>query len=198
MKMKVKDGGSVVDFGGCIEGVYEYWGIQRVGKSTVMVRDMLRLCSFNGFSFDDVYANFGVFLPGVHCGSSDWLMREMCRIFDERLRHKIFMFDELGQFLGARNYKDKYQTKLANDLWQYPKRDLIFMYSDNVGNSADIVIRLATWETICPQFFEGDSREGDYIVCDIIKNYMGEVVKGVVIPEVWLFQRLFNTRDPVF
>ena len=161
---------------GRVEGVYEYWGIQRVGKSTVMIRDMLRLVTFHGFKFTDVLANFRVFIEGVRCGTSEWLMDAVMKIIADKTRHKIILFDELGQFLGARNYKDKYQTKLANSLWQFPKRSLLFLYSDNVGNSADVVIRDATWETIGPQFYPGVNREDDYIVLDVIKNYMGEVV----------------------
>jgi len=182
---------------GRILGVYEYWGIQRVGKSTVMVRDMLRLVSFHGFDFTDVLANFRVFIDGVRCGSSEWLMEEIMKIIAGKIRGKLVLFDELGQFLGARGWKEKYQTKLANSLWQFPKRNLIFMYSDNVGNSADVIIRDATWETIAPQFYSGENREGDYIVASVIKNYMAEIVRGIVIPGVYAYQRLFDSFEPI-
>ena len=180
-----------------VEGVYEYWGIQRVGKTTVMVRDILMLNEYSGYAWDEFYTNFKVFIPGVHCMNSQALMETILQTMKDKIPHRVFVFDELGQFLGARNYRDLYQTKIANSLWQFPKRDLIFMYSDNVGNSADIVIRLATWEVIAPRFYSGKTRDKDYIIVDVIKNYMCETVRGIVIPEVNYYQRLFDTRQPI-
>ena len=180
-----------------VEGVYEYWQIQREGKTTLMVRDMLRLKEFYGVDWTRFHCNFRVFIDGVNCYSSQGLLERMVRAMDTKERDLVFCFDELGQFLGARNYADRFQTKIANDLWQFPKRDLVFLYSDNVGLSADKTIRLATWESIFPKYVHGQTREEDYIVASVIKNYMNMTVTGIVIPYVYLFQNLFDTREPI-
>lgn len=181
-----------------VEGIYEYWQIQRQGKTTLMVRDMLRIHEYLGFpDWDRFHCNFATRIAGVHSHSSEGLLNYMVFAMKSRLRHLVFVFDELGQFLGARNYMNTFQTEIANDLWQFPKRDFVFLYSDNVGLSADKTIRLATWESIFPQYVHGEGREGDYIVASVIKNYMNVTVTGIVIPYVYLFQNLFDTREPI-
>lgn len=180
-----------------VEGIYEYWQIQREGKTTLMVRDMLRLNQFYGVPWDRFHCNFRVFIDGVHCYNSRRLLERMVLAMKQKERDLAFVFDELGQFLGARNYADKFQTEIANDLWQFPKRNLLFLYSDNVGLSADKTIRLATWESIFPKYVHGETREDDYIVASVIKNYMNMTVTGIVIPYVYLFQNLFDTREPI-
>lgn len=180
-----------------IEGIYEYWQIQREGKTTLMMRDMLRLNTFHGFEWPRFHTNFRVYIPGVNSYHSRDLLQRIAQAIRDKETHLVFVFDELGQFLGARTYMQEFQTEIANDLWQFPKRDLIFMYSDNIGLSADKVIRLATWESIMPHYYHGPTREEDYIVADVIKNYQREIVRGIVIPYVWLYQRLFNTREPI-
>lgn len=180
-----------------VEGIYEYWQIQREGKTTLMVRDMLRLNEFYGVPWDHFHCNFRVFIDGVHCYNSQGLLQRMVTAMQRKERDLCFVFDELGQFLGARNYMNTFQTEIANDLWQFPKRDLVFLYSDNVGLSADKTIRLATWESIFPKYVHGETREEDYIVAGVIKNYMNVTVTGIVIPYVYLFQNLFDTREPI-
>jgi len=178
------------------QGVYEYSGIQRCGKSTMMVKDLIRLLSF--YSPDDVYANFRIFIDGVHCMETMALVAELLRIKAEKLRHKIFLFDEVGQFMIARMWKAQEQTEVVNFAWQMPKRDIILLYASNIGNSADVILRDATWVTIMPQYFKDEEdEEGSYIVSDVIWNYDCVVERGLVTPGVIHYQRLFDSDEPI-
>ena len=58
-----------------VEGIYEYWQIQREGKTTLMVRDMLRLNEFYGMEWDRFHTNFKTFIPAVHNHSSESLLQ---------------------------------------------------------------------------------------------------------------------------
>ena len=179
------------------EGVNEYCGIQRCGKSTLMVKDLVMKLIPAGYAPGDVYANFRIFVDGVHCLSTEALIEAVFRIKEDKERHKVILFDEAGQFLIARGYKDKEQTRFASFAWQMPKRDIVMLYGSNVGNSADVILRDATWLTIMPQYFPGPTREEDYIVSAVIYNYDGRTARGIVTPEVWRYQELFDSYEPI-
>ena len=78
-----------------IQGIIEYCAIQRQGKSTLMVRDMIILLP--NYSPDDVYANFPIYIDGVNCMENLELIEAVFKIFKDKLRRKIILFDEVGQ-----------------------------------------------------------------------------------------------------
>lgn len=180
-----------------IEGVYEYCGIQRCGKSTMMVKDMVTRLIPVGYMPDDIFANYRIFIPGVHCLSTEQLIAEVFNMKELKVRHKVISFDEVGQFMLAREYKSKEQTGFVSFAWQMPKRDIVMQYASNVGNSADLILRDATWVTVLPKYFVGASRELDYIESWVSFNYDCRVVMGIVTPGVAQYQALFDSYEPI-
>jgi hypothetical protein len=184
---------------GCnmLMGIYEYCGIQRCGKTTLMIRDLIEKILTRNFEPTDIYANFRIFIDGVNCLSTEALIEAIFKMKRDKERHKVLLFDEIGQFLAAREHMNKEQTKLVNFAWQMPKRDIILCYASNVGNSADVILRNATWITVVPRYFFGQTREEDYIKASVIFNYDCRVMRGIIIPGVAKYQAKFDSFEPI-
>lgn len=179
-----------------VVGVYEYCGKQRCGKSTLMMCDFV--CKIMPYiRIEDVVSNFKIFIRGIKCLDNEGVIEEILRIKRDRERNKLIMFDEVGQELKARGYTDKVQTEIVNFAWQMPKRGIVLMYCSNPGNSADIILRKATWQTIMPRYVEGGSREEDYMMVDIIHNYDGEITSGIKVTGFQGVQNLFDSWQPI-
>lgn len=177
-------------------GLYEYCGIQRCGKSTMMVKDLV-VKLLGQYDPSDVFANFRIFIDGVNCMETEALVQAVFRMKKDKLRHKIIMFDEAGQFLLARGYKNDEQTKFVSFAWQMPKRDIIMLYASNIGNSADVILRDATWLTVMPQYHAGQTREDDYIQSAIIYNYDCRIARGIITRGISKIQELFDSFEPI-
>lgn len=180
-----------------LKGVFEYSGIQRCGKSTLMMADWLTKVVPAGFRPEDTWANFRINVPGVHCMNNAALIEQILRMKREKIRNQCILFDEVGQELKARSYTDKTQTELVNFAWQMPKRGWVLAYCSNVGNSADIILRLATWQTIMPRYFFGSTRAEDYIVADVIFNYSMRLMRGIKVSGLVGVQGLFDSFEPI-
>lgn len=178
-----------------IQGTHEYCGAPRQGKSTLMVRDLVcKLLPL--YAPDDVFANFPIFIPGVHCMENKDLIEAIFEIKRKKLRHKVILFDEVGQELKARESMNKVQTEYVNFSWQMPKRDIIQLYCSNPGKSADIILRLATCQTIIPHYHKGLTHEEDCIVAGIIYNYELWGQWWTIWNFSWV-QNLFNSLEPI-
>lgn len=143
--------------------VREYWGIQRSGKSTLLVRDLLTLWS--AFPDFEIYTNFILCLPSnnLHILNNDNLIESVLKLKRDKKRHIILAWDELSQVFGGRTYSSKIQIEIASFLWQMPKRDFHLFFTSNPGNSVDLIIRLATWFTIMCKYTHGLTRDLDII-----------------------------------
>ena len=177
-------------------GIYEYCGIQRCGKSTLMVADLVNKL-LGEYQPEDVFSNFRIFIEGINVMSNEALIERILRMKRDKERNKVIMFDEVGQELKARGYADKTQTEVVNFAWQMPKRGILLMYCSNIGNSADIILRDATWQTIMPRYFPGPERSQDYIEATVIFNYDCRMMRGVRIPGVARYQELFDSWEPI-
>lgn len=177
-----------------IIGIYEYCGVQRCGKSTMLVADLLRIQDEHP-SFP-VYCNFECYIPGVKILSNDDMVDNILRIKRDKVRNVIILFDELSQVLSGRGYSNKVQTEVASFLWQMPKRGIILLYTSNIGKSVDLIIRDATWFTIMPNYKPGLTREGDWIEFFIIDNYGLRMSRGELHNIIDL-QGLFDSFAPI-
>lgn len=181
-----------------IEGLYEYCGKQRSGKSTLMVRDCVKkLVAVGPWKMSDVYCNFTVFHPEVHCLENKALLRTIMEFKAKDVRDKIIMLDEAGQELKARGYMDKEQTEVVSFCWQMPKMNIVLLWCSNPGNSGDVILRDATGHTVMPQYHEGRTRAEDYITAHIIDNYGCTIQSGIYIPDIHEYQEMFDTLEPV-
>lgn len=177
-------------------GIYEYCGIQRCGKSTLMLCDLLRL--LDEYRPDQVHSNFDIFIEGVHCyQENDLLLEAILRMKRDSVRDQVILFDECGQELRARAYMDKRQTEVVNFAWQMPKMGIVLLYCSNPGNSADIILRDATWYTIMPKYHKGLTRVDDYIEVSVIFNYERRIMEGLTIHGFQQAQELFKTLQPI-
>lgn len=161
-----------------MDGIYEYCGTQRKGKSTLMVADLMNkiLNPAFGYSYvpDEIFANFNIFISGVHCLNNEKMLEILTRAKRENWQHKVYMIDECSQppLFYARNSMDKLQTELVTSLWQMPKKGCICQYTSNVGNSVDVQMRDATHITIMPYRYNSNPvRELESIDYRVIHGY---------------------------
>ena len=179
-----------------IKGIYEYCGIQRCGKSTLMVRDLVEKL-LREFKADNVFANFRLLIPGVTALNNSGMLDAIMETKRKKARDRVFLFDEVGQELKARSYGNSAQTEVVSFAWQMPKRNIVLAYCSNVGNSADIILRDATWQTIMPRYHHAGRWEDDWITARVIFNYDCRVMRGVVVRDVHQYQRLFDSYEPI-
>ena len=180
-----------------IEGIYEYSGIQRCGKSTMMVKDLVTKILPAGYKPENVWANFRIKILGINCLETMDLVQAVFDIKSKKLRDQVIIFDEVGQFMIARGYKDKDQTSFVNFSWQMPKRNIPMLYGSNVGNSADLILRDATWVTILPKYIHGATREEDYIESWVSFNYDRRFLTGIITRNVKIYQDMFDSYEPI-
>lgn len=159
----------------------EYCAPQRQGKTTLMVRDLVSILPH--YRPEDVFANFVINIPGVHCADNKDLLDAIFDIKRNKERHKVILFDEIGQELRARDSMNKIQTEIVTFAWQFPKRDITMLYCSNPGNSADVILRLATAQTLVTRYHKVNEwdlpdhrrtleiRMADYITAGVILNW---------------------------
>lgn len=177
-------------------GIYEYCGVQRCGKSTMMVKDIVNKL-LPVYKPEDIVCNFKVFIPGIKMMENEELTEYILEIKRKKERHKVICFDEAGQQFMARGYSSKVQTEIVTFCWQMPKRDIVLMYGSNIGNSADIIMRLATWVIVMPKYFINGGVENAYIKSNIIFRLDGRVMRDLITPNVYQYQKLFNSYEPI-
>lgn len=179
-------------------GLYEYTAPQRQGKNTLMQYDVEeKLLRDGGFKPEDVFCNYSMYIDGVNCMDTEHLIKRVFLMKVRKERHKVIIFDETGQFVVARESMKKWQIEFVLFCWQMPKLDIVLMYSDNPGNSADVIMRLATQVTLLPRYFHGLTRADDYIILDVIWNHDCQYEIGRRIDGVARWQGHFNTEEPV-
>jgi len=179
----------------CIGKVQEYCAPQREGKSTMLVRDLVTKL-LPAYRPEDVYSNFKIFIPGINHLENKDLIEAVFEIKRKKYRHKVICFDEVGQELRAREAMKPIQIEFVTFAWQMPKRDISLLYCSNPGNSADIILRLATRQTIMPKYIHGIRRELDAIRAWVIFNYELKIAEFTVwnlVP----FQNLFDSFAPI-
>lgn len=179
----------------CIGKVQEYCSPQREGKSTLLVRDLV-VKLLPVYRPEDVYSNFRIFIPGINHLENKDLVEAVFEMKRKKLRHKVICFDEVGQELRARESMNRTQIEFVTFAWQMPKRDISLLYCSNPGNSADIILRLATRQTVIPKYHHAPDRIDDYITAGVIYNY-----------ELWIawwriwgltpYQALFDSFEPI-
>jgi hypothetical protein len=184
----------------------EYCAPQRQGKSTLMVRDMVKMLPY--YRPEDVFANFVIHIPGVNCLENKDLIDAVFQMKLNKDRHKIILFDEVGQELRARESMNKRQTEFVTFAWQMPKRDITMLYCSNPGNSADIILRLASAQTVVTHYRKVqmphlpdaqrtlDIRKDDYITAGVIFNWDRRGAK-FIIRNVAPFAELFDSWEPI-
>lgn len=184
--------------------VVEYCGIQRKGKSTLMVADIV-LVFMNKrvrplyYLPDEVYCNYPLHIDGVHCGTNEQMISWLQKAREDKWEHKLFSLDEASQppLFYARNTKDKLQTELVTSLWQTPKLKCTFLYSDNIGNSVDVQQRDATWYSVLLLEYN-DHCNPDFISIDyrVVSNY-GLWFDDYTLEHVAIIQELFDSFAPI-
>lgn len=188
-------------------GSYEYLGVQRTGKSTLMTDDYLRRVLPQAPD-RPVVANYWIDLPrhvNYTLVDNDTMVQIILWVKAKGLRDWIFLFDEMGQRLGARSWASKEQTEIANFMWQVPKRGHLWLYSDNPGNSVDVVIRDATQFTLVPRYIgpknpftaPRSELEAAYLKFWIIDNHQCKLQRGVIRRDIYWTQRHFDTNQPI-
>lgn len=183
--------------------IVEYCGIQRTGKSTLMVADLMnKLLNPDwdfGYKPEDVFCNFPLYIDGVHVLNNQRMKDCLLYAKENKWTHKVFMVDECSQppLFYARNTRDVTQTELVTYLWQVPKLGNTFQYSSNVGNSVDVQQRDATWFTVMPMWYEhSENREEEKIVYRAWHNYeIWEIEEEYLYPAET--QHWFSSFAPV-
>ena len=84
---------------GFIGGVYKFSAAARMGKSTLIVYNLVSKAlnpyfyPFFSYEPDEVYSNLWIDVPGIHCGSNEWLLGILEKAIKEGWTHKVFIIE---------------------------------------------------------------------------------------------------------
>ena len=123
----------------------------------------------------------------------------MFRIKREHIYHKLIIGDELNSILLARNSRDITQAEFSTFVWQMPKMDHVFLFTNNQITGVDLIIRDGTWITYLPQghevFFEDGTPDRDqyFIQYSVSYNLEGPMDDGYIFNGVKECQELFDS-----
>lgn len=172
--------------------IVDYSGIQRCGKSTMLVKDLFQLKL--AMPERKTYVNFALEMPDCLCMANEQMLEFLITAMERKIRDINVGVDELSQILTGRGYAKERQTRIASSLWQMPKRGWFFLYTSNVGASVDLIIREATTYTVLPKYIFGENgnREKDKIDYWAVSNYEQGLEKGIEY-NVAYYQRFFDT-----
>ncbi|MDD5189517.1 MAG: hypothetical protein PHE50_00560 [Dehalococcoidales bacterium] len=182
-------------------GIYEYCGIQRSGKTTLMNADIcFKFLNKHDYAFayepKDIYVNWVMDITGVNCVDNEQMKWVLLKAKKENWIHKAFFVDECSQIFYARNSRDLNQTELVTSLWQMPKKGTVCGYSSNVGNSVDVQMRDATWYCVLPKYIKGEVRELDKIKFKVAHAYEVWERDGIFHKPAYV-QTIFDSFAPV-
>lgn len=160
-----------------MDNIYEYCGVQRTGKTTLMVADIMNKVlnpAIMSYVPSEVYCNYYLDIDGVNVVDNEKMLWVLTKARLEGWQHKVFSVDECSQppLFYARNTRDKVQTDLVTSIWQMPKKFCIMQYSSNIGNSVDVQQRDATATVIMPlRYNRNEKRELETIDYRVMNQY---------------------------
>lgn len=178
-------------------GPTEYCAPQREGKSTMMMCDYVCKILPWGYKPEDTFSNFFIDIEGVNCLNNEAMIKRILKAKYSDERNKVFLFDEVGQELTARGFRDAVQTEVVSFAWQMPKMGHILLWCSNPGNSGDVILRDATWYTVMTKYHKGMQRRDDFIEASVIFNYELKIQTGLIVTGFQDIQDLFDSLQPI-
>lgn len=176
--------------------IYEYSGVDRTGKSTLAVGDIIRTCENDKegyFKYEDFWGNTAIFKEGYHHVDNNELLDRLLFAMQKKQQHIGFFLDEASGILPARGYGDKRQIEAIKGIWQNEKLFLRLYIVTNTGNSIDTMFDQAMHITFLPRYVE----EQDTI-------YFRTCFRRFLVDNVWRvrnvrsgIQQYFNSWQPV-
>lgn len=169
-------------------GVYHARGAESTGKTLWVAHKYRYLIDKGLYTPSDAVGNMtfrGKYANGYQVLKGEDLHQYLWELTHIPYRHKIVIIDEVDSEFPARYFSDKEQTEIALRLWHTAKlHNFIFMTS-HLGNSADLIMHLATHYLVFPRqpVFETNTMEftiangldletTDWIAQDIIKTML--------------------------
>ena len=133
--------------------------IQDTGKTATCVGLLRYDLKWNGYIPDEVYVNYELRIPGVHCLSKEKMIAFLMDMIKGGKKHKLIHITEADRLFPARFWQDKKQTEALLGLWQDVKMFWKVYWDSHIGSSVDILMRQTRQLAIVPHGYEKTTDE---------------------------------------
>jgi len=147
-----------------------------------MVAADLEHLTWDGYRPDEVYCNFGLKIPGVHCLNNKAMVAFITDTVKRGLKHKIINITEADRVFPARYWQNREQTDALIGLWQDEKLFNLVYYDAHGGTGVDVTLRNVRQIAWIPKYNKAKdlikvrvinglyNREYNLIIPDVKKN----------------------------
>lgn len=160
------------------------------GKTLTMIATAVEYVRNGGYSWSECIGNVSLQTveDGYLCLNNEQMREYVSTMYDQQLRHKIILLDEIDRVFPARFFKNDSQTEALIGLWQDEKAFHKILYTTHLGKSTDKIIRDSTQILLIPDYI----RELDMIDITVINGdelKVGRKVIRNVSRLFWIYNR---------
>lgn len=149
------------DVGLCVEA----WGLQREGKTAVLMAIALWLMAHGGYLPSEVASNQTIYIKGVRKFNKDEMFELLQKMIKEHVRHKVLLIAEADRYFPPRFWHDPEQSRSLIGLWQNEKLENWILFDTHIGG-ADVQLERTAQLYIVPHYL----RWNDSIECEVISK----------------------------
>jgi hypothetical protein len=132
--------------------IIEVKGWQSSGKGLVTVACDLHHLRFDGYSPDEVYVNYKLLIPGVHCLKNQDMVQFCTDMVKKGYKHKLINITEADRVFPARYWQKIAQTEALLGMWQDEKLFNIVYYDVHAGTGVDVNLRNVRQMAMLPKY----------------------------------------------
>lgn len=150
-------------------GVFHCRGAESTGKTLWVAHKYRYLIDKGLYTPDEAVGNItfkGKYGYGYTILKGEDLRQYLWDLTHKPYQHKIVIIDEIDSEFPARYFTDREQTEIALRLWHTAKlHNYIFMTS-HIGNSADVIMHLASHYYIFPRKPDFETNSMDFTIAN--------------------------------
>ena len=173
-------------------GVYHARGAESMGKTLWIAHDYKYLIDKGIYTPDEAIGNMtfkGKYADGYQVLKGDDLRQYLWDLTHKPYKHKIVIIDEVDSEFPARSFTDKEQTEISLRLWHTAKLHNTVFMSSHLGNSADLIMHLASHFNIYPLKPDFETQSMDFTVVNCLDLEITEWIALDVVKTMLIYGR---------
>lgn len=179
-------------------GVFHARGAEGKGKTLLVAHDYKRLIDGGYFKPSDAVGNMsfkGKYGDGYQVLKGDNLRQYLWDLTHKPYKNKIVIIDEIDSEFPARSWTSKEQTEIALRLWHTAKLHNFVYMTSHIGNSADVIIHLATHYYLFPDTPDFVTNTMDFFVANALDWTFEDWTAYDIIKTMLIYSRRELTED---
>jgi hypothetical protein len=179
-------------------GVYHTRGAESTGK-TLWIAHLYRYLIDNKLYLpSEAVGNItfkGKYSLGYQTLKGDNLRQYLWDLTHKPYEHKIVIIDEVDSEFPARLFSDREQTEIALRLWHTAKLHNYVLMSSHIGNSADVIMHLASHYYVFPRKPDFNTNSMEFTLANGLDLTIDDWIAYDVIKTMLIYSRRELTED---